>query len=475
VNIVSLIESETASDRNKPAIVDGECSVSYSELISGARALSGMLSELGVRPLDRVALLAGNSLDYVTFALAVLAVPAVMVPVSAESTRNEVEDVLTDIGVDFLVAAEGTPAPGGGVNLVSPALRRAGFTCLKRPGAGKPPEEYRSMDPAFIRFSSGTTGRSKGVVISHQGIAERTRLADRVLRVTSVDTVYFVLSMSFHFVVTVLLFLRRGATVVLCGNPFPDSLAAAMQRSPGTLMYASPFHYNQILRSGLFGPQAFMNFRHLISTTVKLPPQLAAGFRAKFGLELAEAYGIIEVGLPFIRTSDDPEKRASVGQLVPGYQLRLDDLDEEGGGEILLKGDGMLDAYYSPWRSRQDALEDGWFRTGDQGKLDDDGFLTISGRKKNVINFSGMKIFPEEVEATINRFPGVRESLVHAEPHDTYGQIPVALVVADPAVGSLDMLALQKFCYENLARYKVPKQFDFVPELQKTKSGKIKR
>jgi len=475
VNIVSLIEAETKGLRDKPALVDGTLSLSYSDLLSNVRELSKDLKGKGIQPLDRVALLAGNSLDYVALALAILAIPATVVPISPESTRNEVEEVLREIEVEYLLAAEGTPCPGGGVPLNSSLLGKNRFTCLKRPPGRGGSEDYRKLDPAFIRFSSGTTGKSKGVVLSHRSIAERTGLADQVLQVTPADTVYFMLSMSYHFVVTILLFLRRGATIVLCGHPFPDSLAEGMRGHAGSLMYASPFHYNQILHSGLFTPAAFKGFRHLISTTVKLPPPLAGSFRAKFGQELAEAYGIIEVGLPFIRISGDEGKRGSVGPLVPGYQLRLDDVDDEGSGEVLLKGAGMLDAYYSPWRGREELLEDGWFRTGDLGKLDDDGYLTVSGRKKNVINFSGMKIFPEEVEATINRFPGVMESMVYGEPHETYGQIPVARLVVESGLASFDTMALQRFCYENLTRYKVPKQFELVPELAKTGSGKIRR
>jgi long-chain acyl-CoA synthetase len=136
----------------------------------------------------------------------------------------------------------------------------------------------------------------------------------------------------------------------------------------------------------------------------------------------------------------------------------------------------MLDAYFSPWRGRDEILQSGWFRTGDLGKIDADGFLYIVGRDKDVINFAGMKIFAQEVESVINQHPHVKESLVYGAPHSQYGELPIAKVVLldendDDAV--LDNL--RRFCYQRLAQYKVPKEFQSVDDLPKTASGKIMR
>ena len=136
----------------------------------------------------------------------------------------------------------------------------------------------------------------------------------------------------------------------------------------------------------------------------------------------------------------------------------------------------MFDAYVSPWRSRADALEDGWFRTGDLGTLDEDGFLFIKGRKNAVINFAGMKIFPEEIEDVLNQHPSVSESHVYAQPHAEYGHLPQARILLNPAADDTpNAHDLRRYCFERLAPYKVPKHFEFVDKLEKTASHKLRR
>jgi long-chain acyl-CoA synthetase len=229
-------------------------------------------------------------------------------------------------------------------------------------------------------------------------------------------------------------------------------------------------------RSDAFTPELLVGVRMAISTAMKLPEERSNDFHRKFGFELTEAYGIIEVGLPFVNRSGSGAKRGSVGRILPDYEMRIEGPDSEGVGRVFLKGKGMFDAYFSPWRPRNRVLEDGWFDTGDLGRVDGDGFLYIVGREKNVINFAGMKIFPYEVEEVLNRHPAVRESLVYAKPHPQYGQLPVAdIVLREEAREPFDLNGLRGFCYERLARYKVPKEFNRVSRLTRTASGKIKR
>jgi long-chain acyl-CoA synthetase len=170
------------------------------------------------------------------------------------------------------------------------------------------------------------------------------------------------------------------------------------------------------------------------------------------------------------------DKRGSVGRALPDFELRLERMDADGIGEIQIKGKGLLDAYFSPWQGREEILQDGWFRTGDLGRIDADGFLFIVGRDKDVINFVGMKIFAQEVESVINQHPQVKESLVYGTAHSQYGELPTAKIVLQEGIVSDGLLDnLRRFCYQKLAQYKVPKEFQFVEYLQKTASGKIKR
>lgn len=476
MNVYRTIKRETAGFAGKTAVVDGDREVSYGQLISSADGIAASLHENGVRPFHRVGILLEDGIDYITLSLAVLSLSAVVVPVSQEQSPDEIRTVLDGMAVDIFIFAEGPYGIDDARSLQSKGFQKAGYYIQKRDVKEKPCKEYYEINPAFIRFSSGTTGASKGVVLSHEGIIERTGAADKGLGITPADTILWVLSMSFHFVVSILLFLRRAATIVLCSRHFPESLIEGITKQKGTFVYASPFHYGVLTRSELMSPESLNNVRLAVSTAIKLSDAVAEGFFAKFGFELTEAYGIIEVGLPFINLSGDRNKRGAVGKALPDYEVAISDKDKDGVGEIYIKGKGLLEAYFSPWQNRQSILEDGWFKTGDFGKIDQDGFLTIVGRRKNVINFLGMKIFPDEVEAVINQHPLVAESVVYGAAHPAYGSLPSAkIVLKEGKNGEFDPEDLRRFCYQRLAKYKVPKAFECTDRIPKTPSGKIRR
>ena len=475
MNIFDTIKRETEAFSQKIAVIEDDDRITYGQLIAAAEKVAEALRQMGVGRLHRVGFLCDDSIDYIIVSLAVLSLSAVIVPVSPEQTTEEAENVIDRIDIDFLIAEPNLWQGGYGDPLQSDGFFKKEFTIVKRTTRERPKSEYFRVNPAFIRFSSGTTGTSKGVVLSHEAIIERTDAADRGLRITSKDIVVWVLSMSFHFVVTILLFLRRGATIVLCGHNYPKSIIEGIMSHKGTFIYASPFYYSLMSRTDALPGDALKQIRLAVSTTMKLPEQVADAFYAKFGFELTEAYGIIEVGLPFIRLTGGKDKRCSVGKALPDYEIKLDKKDADGVGEIRIRGKGMLDAYYSPWRGRDEVLMDGWFKTGDLGKIDADGFLTIVGREKDVINFVGMKIFAQEVESVLNQHPQVKESLLYGAAHAEYGQLPIAKIVVRHDSGNLDANDLRRFCYQRLAQYKVPKDFEFVDSLPKTASGKIKR
>ena len=474
MNIFDTIKKETQGLHGKLAVIEGDESITYGDLLTRAEQLAETLRAGGVSRLHRVGLLCDDSIDYIIAGLAVLSLSAVVVPVSPEQTADEIETVIDKIDVDFIVAEPGLRQGGSGGKLL-PGLTAKELQLIKRTVRHNPDPEYYRINPAFIRFSSGTTGTSKGVVLSHEAIIERTDAADQGLQITSRDTVLWVLSMSFHFVVTILLFLRRGATIVLCGHQYPKSLIEGVTKHQGTFIYSSPFYYSLLSRTENLPGDSLRHIRLAVSTAMKLPEQVAEEFSSKFGFELTEAYGIIEVGLPFIRLGGGKDKRGSVGKPLPDFEIKLDSKDKNGVGEIRIRGKGMLDAYYSPWQGRDDILTDGWFKTGDLGKTDEEGFLTIVGRDKDVINFVGMKVFAQEVEGVLNQHPQVKESLVYGVSHAEYGQLPMARIVLQEGAGALDGNDLRRFCYQRMARYKVPKDFEFVGALPKTASGKIKR
>jgi long-chain acyl-CoA synthetase len=214
--------------------------------------------------------------------------------------------------------------------------------------------------------------------------------------------------------------------------------------------------------------------RLAVSTTCALPSDVAEEFFARFGRPLSQALGVIELGL--VSMNRDPAKHnwASVGRPGEGFQVKIVEPDGQGCGEIAVKGSGMFDAYAAPWRWRDEVLRDGWFLTGDIGRLDAEGFLYLVSRKSAVINLAGRKVFPEEIEAVLNRHPAVSESRVYGRPHLHLGEVVEAdLVLQTPGA---DLESVRAFCRDHLASFKIPTRLRVVNALPRTAvTGKIRR
>ncbi len=476
MNVVQKIREETTGCRNKRAIVDGDRNISYGDLFIAVDKVATLLQEHGIKDAERVGLLYSDSIEYVIINLAVLSIKAVIVPIFSSLAEDEINVLTERMEINFIISEKESEYQDMTSQGLYDCTLEKGFFLYSRTAQKDISETFRALNPAFIRFSSGTTGVNKGVILSHESIIQRTDAANKGLNITSRDEIIWVLSMTFHFVVTIFLFLRQGATIIICSRAFPGTLLDGLKQNKATFMYASPFHYYMLTHTDMFSSDLLSGIRMAVSTASKLPNENAAAFYEKFGFELSQAYGIIEIGLPFINRSQDKSKRSSVGELLPDYELRLLNADSEGVGEVWIRGKGMLEAYFSPWKTRNDLLEDNWFNTGDLGRLDKDGFLFLTGRTKNIINFCGMKIFPYEVELVINQHLAVKESLVYGVPHSRYGQLPCAKVVLREKEGAdFSSRDIKKFCYTHLAPHKVPKEFHFVSCLDKTPSGKLKR
>lgn len=474
MNLCKKIFEENTS-WSGPAVFDRGKVITYPELFRDVRAAAARLAEAGIGKGTRVALLGNDSYEYIFLSLAVLSLSAAILPFSSRSPRLEILHMIRETKANFLLCGASCGFEGDLLSVPGSAARDEWLLHQEDPELH--PIEFEDGElPAFIRFSSGTTGRNKGVVLSHRTVLERTD-ACQALDIRRGEHVLWVLDMAYHFVVTILLFLRKGAVIDICPQPVESHLAEMLRSHPVRLLYATPYHYRLMIRSAEIGKENLALVRGAFSTAMKLENADALAFREKFGIPLTQAYGIIEVGLPCVNRSDDPAKADSVGRLQEAYQLKIDSPDSSGAGGILLKGPGIFDAYLSPFRLRKEVCKDGYFNTGDIGRLDDDGYLFIVGRSKNIINFAGMKIFPAEVESVLNSFPGIRESLVRAQPFRGFGEIPAAdLVPEEESALPADWeQTLRKFCYERLAAYKVPKIFRLVPEIPKTPSGKIIR
>src|SRR5262249_22805101 len=280
----------------------------------------------------------------------------------------------------------------------------------------------------------------------------------------------------YHFAVTIVAYVKAGSHVLLCPDSLPGSVLDAIGKFQATVFYASPLHFERL--GNVPRPGSLESLRLALSTSAPITPAVMARFRLTHGVPVAQAYGIIEAGLPCINLPGDGLVASSVGRPVPGYGIAV--LDEAAApapagsaGEIGLRGDGLFSAYYAPWQLREQVTRHGWVPTGDIGPVDPTGALHLVGRKKAVIFVGGLKFFPEEVEACINAFPGIRESRVVGHPHSRLGEVPRAEIVLASAGCDLD--ALRAHCARSLSAYMVPVEYPVGPATAKTSGGKILR
>lgn len=463
VNIVAEIRKQ--GHGGGMAILGEGVEVTFDGLLAGVGEVAGRLAGLGCFQrggVPRVGVIFPNGAGYMVVALAVLEAGGCLVPVPDELTEVERGALISETGLEAVVVA------GGGGFELPLGLGWAEVRELEVGVLGFPEGEFEGLNPAFIRFSSGTTGASKGVVLSHESLFERIHGANAGLGLVAGERVLWTLPMAHHFAVTIVLYLYFGVTTVLeCSNR-PDLLVRAAREWGTSLLYGSPFHYAQLARCEEGG--VLPGLRLAISTAAGLSGEVAVAFWERFGVRVTQALGIIEVGLPIInrrRAGDFPE---ALGEPLPGYEVRVAE-----DGELLLRGVGMFDAYLVPWRRREEVLCEGWFGTGDLVELLGDGTVVMRGRKKSVINVGGMKVFPEEVEGVLDGHPAVARSRVFAQGHEMLGAFPCAEVVLNEGAEMPGMRELRVFCLERLASYKVPLVFRCVEAVELTASGKVRR
>jgi long-chain acyl-CoA synthetase len=448
---------------------EGSREISYAALVERMDADAARLSAAGVGRADRCGLLAPQGAGFVEAALSILAAGACLAPIPSDCPGAALERFAEQAALHHVVR-EACGELRCETRRSVPAVDGEGDSV------------FRALEPAYLRFTSGTTHERKGVILSHARIDERLEAANQALRIGPEDRILWLLPMAHHFVVSILLYLRFGATILLPSASLARPVLELASRERATVLYASPFHHHLLSKDA--SALGLADARLAISTAEGLRDEVAVRFRERFGIALTQALGIIEVGLPVLNLAEAETKPLALGRPLPAYEVWLRDEDgralrgpggPERTGEVCVRGPGLFDAYLAPWTPAATVIEPDGFRTGDQGWFDADGTLFLAGRRKSRINMAGMKFFAEEVESVLAQHPAVRECRVLARIHAQLGEIPVAeIVLADPA-HEPRRSALLAHCREQLPAYKIPRELRFVPELERTVTGKVKR
>lgn len=438
--------------------------MNYGELLERVSDVAAWLDRCeGFRRhgVSRVGLACANGVEYIVLALAILKAGGCLVPLADELTEVERQEIIERTHLCGMIVERPTGAEW--VAFQTPDLENEA--------------EFAVLDPAFIRFSSGTTGRSKGVVLSHTKLRERIVAANAALEIGPGDRVLWMLPMAHHFAVSIVLYLFHGACTVIGGSHLAAEVLETARATRATVIYGAPFHHSLLAADQ--GGYAWPDLRLAVTTAAPLPSELAQGFKSRFGKPLVQGLGIIEIGLPLLNTGGAGDCPTAVGRPLPAFDVEL--RDEEGLpvtvgalGELWVKGPGMFDAYLSPWQTVDEICVAGWFATGDLAVTDAAGRVYLRGRKKSVLNVSGMKVFPEEVEAVIEKHPAVQRCRVTGAPHAVLGTVPTVDAILNEGE-ALTARELINWCRESLSIYKVPARVRFVEKLPMTASGKIRR
>jgi acyl-coenzyme A synthetase/AMP-(fatty) acid ligase len=474
--VYEILKATAQQWPDKPAVYDDWGMISFQQLFSETEALRLQLMQLGMKEGMGIGVMAANGRHFIMGIFAAVGTGAAVMPISPQLKKAEIVDILQDAKLHAIIDDRTAARPLDTVDTLIPMKNgsfRFGFTGVDESVAFAP----FVHEPAFIRFTSGTTGKSKGVIVSHQSVLERIEGANKGLQLGPADTVIWVLPMAYHFMVSVILYVRFGTAIAVAKDFMAKNIIEITNQHHGTLLYASPVQIRLLANDT--GTEQMPSLKKVISTSAAIGLDVCKAFKKRFKLDVSQAYGIIEIGLPmlnFVKSAEHPE---AVGYALPGYTVDI--LDEYNNplpngsiGNLGIKGPGMFDAYLVPPQMRDAILQNGYFLTADYASKANDGLIKIEGRSKSVINISGLKVFPEEVEAVLEMIPEIKQARISSSPHPLLGHIIEAEVVLNDGA-KIEVEDVLSYCKKRLSAFKAPQRLKVVESLPMTGSGKLQR
>lgn len=493
--VYQLITAQERRDPDAAAVLEpGYRVLTYRRLREQIAYVVRSLNSVGIGRNDRVVLILQNGADMAVAFLATAA-GATSVPLSPDYTESELKLYLADLDVRALIIDSGSASPA---RTVAAAREIPVIELLSAPEAGafsldlgnicsvrQPTCGYaEAADIALILHTSGTTSRPKIVPLSHNNICVSAQYVAAVLQLTERDRCLNVMPL-FHahgLIAAVLSSLVTGGSVVCTSGFTLSKFFDWLDELLPTWFTAVPTIHQAVLTRTAENQQIIDRclIRLIRSATSALPPKVMLKLEEVFNAPVIESYGMTETATQITSNPLPPrERKPGSAGLAAGPEVAIRSINGEWmppgqSGEIVLRGPNLMRAYENDLKSNQSAFVDGWFRTGDQGYLDSEGYLYLTGRLKEMINRGGEKVFPREIEEVLLEHPGVLEAVAFAVPHTTLVEDLAAAVIVTPESG-LTESAIRAFTIERLVDYKVPSQVLIVDAIPKGVTGKLQR
>lgn len=477
------------------AIVSAGRTLNYAMLDLLSDRVAGTLAEKDITKGDRVGLYCPNSDAFAIAYLGIIKCGAVVVPVNLLLNPKEIAFIFNDAEISAFIYHEAFAASAAMIKPLVPSLKTCIFIGASQPAPSelswseilkqeKAPPKI-TIDPAedlaAVLYTSGTTGRPKGAMLTHRNLSVNTRSVRNALQLEPGSERLLVVLPMFHaFAATagMLAPLLYGAAIVPLPRFEPAHVADTIERERITVFLGVPSMFVALLHLPEHFTAKFTPLKFCVSGGAALPVAVMEQFEKRFGKLIYEGDGPTECSpVTCVNPIGGKRKYGTVGQAVPGVEMKI--TDEEGKelphgtiGEICVRGANVMKGYWRLPSETKESFFGEWFRTGDLGTEDDEGYFSILDRRKDIIIVNGMNIYPRMIEEVISRIPGVRECAVVGEPHKLHGEIPVAYI---SLVEGKEMNAesIRAFCRENLGRHEIPRKIIFMRELPKNAAGKI--
>src|SRR3981189_2755660 len=481
---------DSLDDPNRLAIetIDGQ-HISYAELMARAGRMANVLVNSGVKPGDRVAAQTEKSVPGLVLYLAAVRTGAVYLPLNTAYTLNELEYFIPgaepSLGVCDPSKAEGTGAIAAKVGSRVETLGADGKGSLTDAAAKANPDfvtlARADDDLAAILYTSGTTGRSKGAMLTHDNLASNSLSLVDYWRFTDEDVLIHALPI-YHthglFVASnVTLFAR--ASMIFLPKFDPDLIVKLMARS--TVLMGVPTFYTRLLQSPALSHESTKHMRLFVSGSAPLLADTHREWAARTGHAVLERYGMTETNMKTSHPYDGARVAGAVGHPLPGVSVRVTDpetgkeIAREEIGMIEVKGPNVFKGYWRmPEKTKSEFRDDGFFITGDLGKIDPEGYVHILGRGKDLVISGGFNVYPKEIESEIDAMSGVIESAVIGVPHADFGEGVTAVVGCNKGA-DISEASVLKALDGRLAKFKMPKRVFIVDELPRNAMGKVQK